>query len=194
MTPTIGPTESDTPFLPIEFQLPTDFEEVRDEISERHRLIADQVNAREVALYEPTTDTAPTKLLTGKRYWGLTAAGVIDNRQKRYTYRSVVDFGTLPNTGTKSVAHGIPVTAAAVGPPATVGTQFTRIDATANHPTNTDPLPKAIQLNFVDTAAGADDIELQITDTNVVITTASAAFAGFTQCYITLEYFLEGSI
>ncbi len=194
MTPTIGPTESDTPFLPIEFQLPNDFEEVKDEISERHRLIADQVNAREVALYEPTTETFPTKVLTGQRYWGLTAAGVIDNRQKRYTYRSVVDFGSLPDTATKSVAHGIPVAAAAVGPPATVGTQFTRIHAVANHPTNTDPLPKAIQLNFVDTAAGADDIELQITDTNVVITTASGAFAGFDQCYVTLEYFLEGSI
>ena len=191
---TIGPTESDTPFLPIEFQLPEDFNEVRDEISERHRLIADQINAREVALYEPTTDEFPTKVLTGQRWWGETAAGVIDNRQKRYSYRSVVDFGTLPNATSKAVLHGIPVTAAAAGPPATVGTLFTKIYATANHPTNTDPATKSIPIPFVNSAVPGDDVELRITDTNVIIETTTATFAGFTQCYVTLEYFLEGSI
>ena len=194
MTPTIGPTESDTPFLPVEFQLPNDFEEVKDEISERHRLIADQVNAREVALYEPSSDTAPTKVLTGQRWWGLTAAGVIDSRLKRYAYRSVVDFGALPNMATKSVAHGIPVTAASAGPPATVGTQFTKIYATANHPTNVHPATKAIQIQFINSTPTGDDIELRITSTHVTIKTTTATFAGFDQCYVTLEYFLEGSI
>ena len=194
MTLFIGPTESETPFLPIEFQLPTDFNEVRDEIAERHRMIADQVNVREVALYEPSTDAFPTKVLTGQRWWGEDAAGTIDNRQKRYTYRSVVNFGTLPNAGSKAVLHGISVAASAAGPPATVGTIFTKIYATATHPTNTDPATKAIPIPFVNSAVPGDDVELRITDTNVIIETTTATFIGFTTCYVTLEYFLEGSI
>lgn len=190
-TPTTAPIDSDSPFLPVEFQLPTNTDEMRDRIAERHRVIADQVNLREIALYEPSTDMFPFKTLTGQRWWGIDSALTITNQRKRYSYRSVVDFGALPDTNFKEILHGIPVAAASAG---LLGTIFTRIYGTATHPTNTDPAIKAIPIPFVNSATPGDDVELRVTDTKVVIQTTTASFAGFINCYVILEYFLEGSI
>ncbi len=190
-TPTTAPTDSDSPFLPIEFQLPNNPNEMKDHISERHRLIADQVNIREVALYEPSTGSFPLKTLTGQRWWGIDSSLTITNQRKRYSYRSVVDFGDLPDTAPKSVLHGISVAPSSAG---LLGTIFTRIYGTATHPTNTHPAIKAIPIPFVNSATPGDDVELRVTDTSVVIETTTASFAGFINCYVVLEYFLEGSI
>lgn len=92
----------------------------------------------------------------------------------RQVFRTVVNFGTLPNTGTTTVAHGIDIVAA-------VAFTFTRIYGAATDP-NTEfiPLPYA-------SPTDADNIELSVDATNVIITTGSDRTA-FTTTYVILEY------
>ena len=91
----------------------------------------------------------------------------------RQVYRVVVNFGALPNAATKSVAHGIMVTA---------NTTFTRIYAAATNPTtlNYIPIPYASATN--------DNIELFIDAANVNIKTNSATWIGYTITYVIMEY------
>lgn len=91
----------------------------------------------------------------------------------RQIYRKVINFGALPNTGTKSVAHGIICTTA---------TTFTRIYATASDTTGLTYLP----IPYAD-AAGIDNIQLDVDATNVNITTASDR-TNYNICYVVLEY------
>lgn len=90
----------------------------------------------------------------------------------RQIQRLVINFGPLPNTATKSVAHGITITAA---------TTFTRIYATAN-----DPSTSFIPIPYASNTAG-QSIELNVDATNVNITTGSDRTA-YTTCYVILEY------
>lgn len=91
----------------------------------------------------------------------------------RQVFRLVINFGALPNTGTKSVAHGLTITA---------GYSFTRIYATASDPIgkNYIPIPYA-------SPTDANEIEINVDATNVNITTGSDRTA-FTICYVILEY------
>ncbi len=95
------------------------------------------------------------------------------NPIQRQVFRKVINFGALPNTATKSVAHGIICTAA---------TSFTRIYATATDPVNKlyIPIPYASPVL-------ANNIEINVDATNVNITTGSNRTA-FTICYVVLEY------
>jgi len=85
----------------------------------------------------------------------------------RQVYRKAIDFGTLPNNGTKSVAHGLAVTNA---------WSFTRIYATASNPTGLlyFPIPTTGTTITVDA-------------TNVNITT-TANMTAYTKCYCVLEF------
>jgi hypothetical protein len=91
----------------------------------------------------------------------------------RQVWRLVINFGQLPNTAAKSVAHGLTINA---------GVTFTRIYATASDTTgfNYIPIPYS-------SAAGASNIELNVDATNVIITTASDR-TNYNICYVVLEY------
>lgn len=90
----------------------------------------------------------------------------------RPVFRKVINFGSLPNTGSTSVAHGLTVTA---------NFSFTRIYGAATDPsTSFIPLPYA-------SPTDADNIELSVDATNVTITTGSDR-TGYTTCYVVLEY------
>jgi hypothetical protein len=90
----------------------------------------------------------------------------------RQVYRKVINFGALPNTGTKSVAHGITITSSVT---------FTRIYATATQPsTSFIPIPYA-------SPTLANNIELNVDATNVNITTGSNRSA-YTVTYVVLEW------
>ena len=91
----------------------------------------------------------------------------------RQTLRVVVNFGPLPNAGVKSVPHNIPVTP---------GFTFTRIYGCASDTVgfNYIPLPYA-------SPTLVDNIELKVTATDVVITTA-ADYSAYTVTYVILEY------
>lgn len=91
----------------------------------------------------------------------------------RQVLRKVINFGSLPNAATKTVAHGITVSSA---------TSFTRIYGAATDPVgfNYIPLPFASPVLV-------DNISLSVNATNVVVTTG-ANYSNFTTTYIVLEY------
>lgn len=91
----------------------------------------------------------------------------------RSDFRKVVDCSMLPNTGVKLVPHGILVTP---------NTTWTHIYGTATDPVNLlgIPLPYASPVL-------ANNIELSIDQTNVIITTGSNRTT-FTRCYVVLEW------
>ncbi len=92
--------------------------------------------------------------------------------EDRQVFRKVINFGGLPNTGTKTVAHGITCT---------VMTSFTRIYGCATDTAgNYIPLPYA-------SPTDADEIELKVDGTNVTIITGSDR-TNFTITYVVLEY------
>lgn len=149
---------------------PEDGERLRLKLKESYENIAQNINRRDISIYD--TEETPT----GQQFFATTA----NLRNPRDTYRSVVNFGALPNATTTSVAHNISVAN---------NTIFTRIYGVATHPTNTDPNPKSLPLPYsTETANG--DIELYVTDTNVVITT-SIDYSAYTTTYIILEYILN---
>lgn len=91
----------------------------------------------------------------------------------RQVYRVAINFGPLPNTGTKSVPHKVTIT---------TSTTFTRMYATASDPVGFNYIP----IPYASNTAGAS-IELNADATNVNITTGSDR-TNFTICYVVLEY------
>lgn len=85
-------------------------------------------------------------------------------------YRKVIEFGELPNAGSKSVAHGV-----------ADKVRFTRVCGIA-----TDAVGQNLPLPMV-SANGANNIYLAVGNARVTIQTASDR-SNFTWCYITLEY------
>lgn len=100
--------------------------------------------------------------LAGQEFFGSS------NQRRRSAFRKVVDFGALPNTAAKSVAHGLSPTA---------DWKFTHIYATASDPVNISYIPVSDSFIVVDA-------------TNVTITTTSDLTA-YTTCYVVLEYLKE---
>lgn len=91
----------------------------------------------------------------------------------RQVYRKVINFGALPITAAKSVPHYIDITGA---------TTFTRIYGAASDQIGEVYIP----LPFASPTL-ANNIELYVDATNVVVTTGSNRSA-FTTTYIILEY------
>lgn len=91
----------------------------------------------------------------------------------RQVFRTTVNFETLPNAASKSVAHNIDVTS---------GYSFTRIYGAATNTARTSFIP----LPFASPTLN-QNIKLEVTDTNVVITTA-IDYTAYTTCYCVLEY------
>lgn len=91
---------------------------------------------------------------------------------QRQVFRKVIDFGALPNTATKSVAHGI-----------TMGAGFT---LTRLYGAATNPSTSYIPLPFASPTALADNIQLDMDATNINITTGKNQTA-YTTCYVVIE-------
>lgn len=83
--------------LPLSVEFPPTYERYQQEFQFLYQRIANSVNSKEGGLYVPQEKT------TGMRYFTEN-----DPQTFKNVYRMVVDFGTLPNTGTTSVAHNIP--------------------------------------------------------------------------------------
>jgi len=166
----LGPPETQGPYVPPNIIIPEDWKEATLVLTDYLIKMAEAVNAREIAHYQDAS-------LSGGVNISDTISGQVwftpgDANKFRYGSRTVVDFGVLPNTTTKTVAHGI-VTS--------TNTIFTYIGGCASIPGSSwIPIP------FSDTGAGAN-IELQIDGTNVKIITA-ANYSTYTQCYVVLEW------
>ncbi len=148
--------------LPISFELTSKPEDLNQEIELIYKRIANAVNSKEGALYQPI-ETA-----TFQQYF------ILGNPQQfRPTYRMTVNFGALPNTGSKSVPHGIAFDS---------GFRATRIYAAATDPTNL----LYIALPFASPTL-ANNIQLFVDATNVNILTG-ANVSNYTDCTVVIEY------
>lgn len=121
------------------------------------------VNLREIALY----DTVP--IITGQQWTSS------NPQQKNIAFRQVFTAPSILN-GTTSITHNIPVTAT---------TLFTHIYGVANNaPSSFLPLP------FVDNTSIANCIRLEITATQILITTSVPTYTAYSATII-LEYILN---
>lgn len=118
---------------------------------------------------------AQNQYVTGQQYFPnpatlITAQSTVNYRQ---SFRVAVNFGALPNTGTKSVAHNIPFNLAYT---------LTDIWGAATDPVSLDYIPLPYS-----SASGTTNIELYADGTNVNVITASDRSA-FTTCIIVVEF------
>lgn len=102
-----------------------------------------------------------------------------DQTNYRPDFRRAVNFGALPAAGSKSVAHSIAPTADYIA---------TRVYGAATNPTAGAGTPFFIPIPYSSATAVADNLELYVTDTNVVITTGGTDYSAFTQCVVVIEY------
>lgn len=147
--------------LPVSIELPEDQKLFRNRVNDLYQKLATSVNGKEGGLY------VPQEKVTGQRYFDN------ENPQKyKSVYRMVVDFGSLPNTTTKSVPHQIS------------GWDSTfRLTRAYGASTDIDGLEALPIPN--------DGILLIINSTNVSITTTSDLSA-FTETAIVIEYSKSG--
>lgn len=151
-------------FVPVYAVSPEEKEDFRDFSTEQLRIHATNINRREIGFY------LDQQLLTGKNF--IPGVNSANDQQFRNVFRKVIDFGTLPDTTTKSIAHGI-----------TFDTNFTLIELYASA---TDPVGfQAFTVEF-----GGTTVYLNMDATNVNITT-TADYRAYTRCYVIIEYLLE---
>lgn len=113
------------------------------------------------------------EFVTGQVYFNPTAPNPSDPSTLRSVFRKVINFGALPNTATKIVAHNIPFTSTY---------KITRFYGAASDTTglNYIPIPyAALVLN--------ENIELRADANNVYVTTGINR-TNFNECYIVIEY------
>jgi len=120
------------------------------------------------------------QFVTGNTYFPDTvgtgvAVGLIQSEYRPST-RIVINFGALPNAGTKSVPHGITVTA---------DTSWVLIMGTATDPIGLTgiPIPYA-------SSVAADIVELYVDATNVNVTT-NGNLTNYTTTLIVLEFLTQ---
>ena len=142
--------------LPISIELPEDTTDFRNRINDLYQKIATAVNSKEGGLY------VPEEKITNQQYFDSTDTQVLKN-----VYRMVVDFGALPNTTSKSVAHNID--------------WDTDYNLTRSYGASTDPVAEeALPIPN-------DGILLLINSTDVIVTTTSDR-SSFTETTIVVEY------
>jgi hypothetical protein len=90
----------------------------------------------------------------------------------RQIYRKVINFGALPNTTSKTIPHNITIQS---------NYTLTRLYGAATNSIATSLIP----LPFASPTA-ADNIQLEMTDTNIIITTGKDQTT-YTTCYIIIE-------
>lgn len=145
-----------------------EFKELLIRLYQNINLICEVLNIKDSGYYYTT------EFVNGQQFFPNPAlnSGTSSSPIARPVFRQVVNFGSLPNATTKSVAHGITVTAR---------TTLTRLYAAS---TNTSalsyvPIPYA--------SASNDNIELYMDATNVNITTNSN-WSAYTITYVIIEY------
>jgi len=135
------------------------------------------LNRMQLSLNGKTTGMyALNQFVTGQLYPPNIVPSSLVQQQYRPVTRKVINFGVLPNTATKSVAHGITFNA---------GVSFVRVYGTATDPVgfNAIPLPYASSIL-------ANNIELNVGATNVNVITGSNR-TNFTITYVVLEFLTQ---
>lgn len=155
-------------YVPVYDTVPEKWEQAREFLVEHLKKISNAVNIREIGWL------LQEELLSGQQFFpGISSA---DDQQFRSVLRKVVDFGPLPNSGTKSVPHGIAVTSS---------TSLMQLYAAATDPSvpNFAPIPYA-------SPTLTNNIQIYMDATNINITTANN-YSTFTRCYVFISYIQE---
>ena len=150
-----------------------------DDYPADQRVLQDHLRKMVYAIGDREIGAYPlTEVVNGQK-WFANQTKPADNQatNTRFDFRTVVNFGVLPNAGPKSVAHGITTNPL---------TTFTRIYATATDLTG-GVFVSAVPIPFADPTALANAIMISVDNTNVTITTGSNR-TNFTVCYVVLEY------
>ena len=138
-------------FVPVYDAVPDKWDDARPFIVEQLKRLAFAVNIREIGWF------LDEELLSGKAF--IPSDGNLSNLSTsqvfRQVLRKVIDFGSLPAAGTKSVPHGISVT-----------DNFTLVQLYA---ASTDPTAlTAIPIPYVDPLSLANGISLSMDSTDVI--------------------------
>lgn len=155
-------------FIPESYIFPEDnFEEYDVKLREYLNTMAAAVNTKDSGLYDEE------EVVTGKQFLPTYSTTTAGNLNYRNVYRKVVDFGALPNSGTKNVAHGINFTS-----------DFSLVTTYGGA---TDPTTSFLPIPYTDVNALANNISLQIGPTNVTIQTGVNR-SNYTRTFIIVEY------
>jgi len=141
------------------------FKEILVRLYQNLNLMQLNLNVKDSAYYDQT------EFVNGQSFWPSAAvrSAQTDAVNRRQVFRKVINFGALPNTATKNVAHEIDITS---------GYSFTRIYGCASDTTG---------LTFTPIPNANSDIRLTVNATNIVITT-SANYSAYDTTYVVLEY------
>lgn len=161
-------------FQPDIYIFPEEFgEEFRIKLTQYLNDIAVSLNSKENGFY--FQDEIPT----ARQFIPLFSTSTAQNAQYRPVYRTVVDFGSLPNTAAKSVVHGLTTTENY----SLVNLYGGATDPGASDMTSGIPLPFSSPIL-------ANNIALEMDNTNIVVTTGSNRSA-YTQTFVVIEYIKE---
>ena len=160
-------------FLPESYIFPEDnFEEYDVKLRQYLNNMANAVNTKDSGLY---TDE---EVITGQQFLPLYSTDTSSNVNYRNVFRKVIDFGALPDSSTKTVAHGISTTE---------DFSIVRLYATATDP-GASTLQTAIPIPYVNVADPADGVQLSMGATNMSITTTTGNYTVYTRCFVVVEY------
>lgn len=153
-------------FLPQTYIIPEDPSEKDLKIRQYFNDLAAATNSKDSGYYDAV------ETITGQQFLPTFSTNTGANATYRSVFRKVIDFGALPLSTSKSVAHGINFQSTF---------SATRIYGAATDPGNTwIPIPYS-------STTSANNIELYLNSTNVVITTGSNR-TNFTRTYVIVEY------
>ena len=150
--------------LPISVDLPVDKTEFKAILTDLYKRIANSVNTKEGGLY------TINEVATGQQY----ITNPKEPQKTRNVYRKTIDFGQLPNAGTKSVPHGIDFNSQAT---------MTRIYGASTDPTALLYIP----LPYATPVALNENIALFADGTNVTVITGINR-SNFFRTTVVLEY------
>ena len=171
-----GPINTQTAFLPTEFDIdPSKSDKWSELLSKRERQTASIVNVKEIGIYDLQEG------LAGQFFFALDVSST-NPKQLRYVFRTVVNFGALPDTTTAMAEHGIQVTNSTI---------FTRIYGCSTLEGTIDTI-KFIPIPYVNVGTPGDGVELWVDGTNVNIKTTTSNWAAYNNTYVVLEYLKAG--
>jgi len=154
--------------LPQSYILPDQFDPIyTNRLIQYLEDMGSAVNLKENGFY--FTEETPISTTFVPNYGTTSSANV----EFRTLFRTVVDFGALPNSTTKSVAHGISTTE---------DFKIIKISGASTDP-GASTITAALPLPYV----GTNSIYVDMDATNVTVTTTSNR-TSFTETFIIIEY------
>ncbi len=147
------------------------FKELLVRLYQQINNIANVLNVKDTGMYQLS------EFVNGQLFFSNPALSSSTDQypSDRPVLRKVINFGTLPNAGVKTVAHGITCTKM---------TSFTRIYGAASDPVGFNYIP----IPYSSNAAATAQVQIDVDATNVIIDTGTIDRTNFTVTYIILEF------